>query len=533
MNILFGKWIFIVNIAAVIAVNDDTSDITINPSIIPSVSPSTPSPTRARRTRSPTHAFAAIANGGFEDDAETVITKGAGYYSMLPSGWDEYHAAAMISYEHIPNHYQENSGEIFLQIFASHDGYIVQNITSCQGMSFFLTFTISSYSCSGCGMASIKVSANGLVIYHDDEISYNWERHYVSFTSQSYIFALKFETAEATSAQLLLDDIVMIHDAVSCSPTVSPTSYPSEIPTEKPSSLPTGVPTGIAVMMVISGQLTFEGVTYSDKLSEQELTAVQYVITSYVEAAARSVAGYATVLLPVGTQLNDKALAINFDVEVLKGPTRDIFSDKYSRVFNVTRASLSSAVSSKTFLVDLAYALHTLQHEIGAANTSLMITSDSEIFLDFYEIMEMIDHRGQRIRVKQPVGSNSRMKISMEKMEVILVAAIVGGMLLLGVVLGFLQTSRAASKEDDNNDKTLLECVSPQLEMGNMLKSAKGNFEKVMQSSSHAFESVMQSSSHGGSTHNKILHSLVPTTEEAPLPDLRKNSEKNLKSNDD
>lgn len=512
---------------SVITLTNDTSDHVHSPSLTPSFlsTSSAPSPTRSNETVLDTRVFAAIANGGFENDVETVISKGSGYYSMLPTGWDEYHAAVMMSYALTPHYYQENSGEIFLSMFAAQNGRILQNVTSCPGMSFFLTFTVASYNCSGCSLASVKVSTNDLVVYHDERIGYEWERHYVSFTSQAYIFALKFETEEATSAHLLLDNVIIIHDGVTCAPTTVPTVYPTEVPSEEPTYQPTGQPTGVSVMMLISAQMTFEDVTYSDRLSEQELSVIQYVLTSYVESAARSVRGMASVLPPACTRLNERAIAVNFDIEVLKGPSRDVFSDKYNQVFNATLNVLSTAISSKNIVFDLVNALYTLQRVIGIVNSTMMITSDSHIFLDFYEIAEIVDHRGQRIRVKQSTISGGYSFMSIKKAEGI-AGGVMGAMLLLCFVAGIWRM-RSTSRANEQDKETLLDCVSPEVEVGGYFKSAKGRFEKVMEDSSHAFDGLMRSTSGGMSFHGRVLHSLVPTTEEAPLPDLKKHSSDN------
>ena len=128
-------------------------------------------------------------------------------YSNLPSGWDLHHSTVMIDYGVFQSdYYQSNSGNVFLSIFASREGYIEQTIHACQGLNMTLSFTAASFNCDNCETASFEITANSKSILIVEDIPNKWTNYYINFSAPSDTFSLRFQPEYKSNVQLFLDN---------------------------------------------------------------------------------------------------------------------------------------------------------------------------------------------------------------------------------------------------------------------------------------------------------------------------------------
>eukprot|EP00607_Mallomonas_marina_P002858 CAMPEP_0182426950 /NCGR_PEP_ID=MMETSP1167-20130531/13471_1 /TAXON_ID=2988 /ORGANISM="Mallomonas Sp, Strain CCMP3275" /LENGTH=485 /DNA_ID=CAMNT_0024608737 /DNA_START=113 /DNA_END=1570 /DNA_ORIENTATION=- len=467
---------------------DNDDDETMAPTLQPTLSTSS-EPTPVPKSSAPTSTWGRIVNGGFEFDANTVESKGAGFYSMLPTGWNDYRAAVMVSYALAPNHMQDNSGDIFLSIFASHNGFILQNVTACAGMTFTLSFSVASYSCNGCDLASVYVDINAKQIFQLDTIDYEWTQLNVTFVAPSSVLAVKFYPHNS-GAQLLLDNVQLSRegiDDVTCTPTQAPTTAsPTPLPTPKPSGVPTGVPssfpTGLATMITVYGQFTLESVSNENNFNEVDLTVIEESLASILEATADSYQSLVQISSATSTRINEYDIEVNFNLDVLQGRYIDLDSDKYFKVVNATRDSLRVAMGSgNSFLTKLSAGAKACN-----GTSSITVSDSSSVKLNFYKIVEVSDvvkqHRNHD-HVDSELSSTSEMELPM------MVGGGVGCVLLLSLLVAFLRRSQATKSSTDDDEKQLLglsQGFSQELELSEYVKSSATDFEKVMSSSLHS-----------------------------------------------
>ena len=145
-------------------------------------------------------------NGGFEDDIEAV-TKEGNLYSELPTGWDNHHATIMIDYDVRSDYRQDDGGEIFLSILASHNGYVAQNIVACKDLELTLTFKAASFKCDDCQQVSSEVMIDSTAIAIEASVPYEWTSYSYTFLAPGDYFSLILKTVDTSNAQLFIDNV--------------------------------------------------------------------------------------------------------------------------------------------------------------------------------------------------------------------------------------------------------------------------------------------------------------------------------------
>eukprot|EP01041_Mallomonas_annulata_P006731 gene6732-13629_t len=455
------------------------------PSVQPTNSPILPTlaPVRDRP-------FATIVNGGFEEDKDIVEARGGGFYSMLPFGWDQYRAAVMINYAIVPNHKQANSGDIFMSIFASHHGFIEQNVSSCRGLQLTLSFTAASYACNGCGFASFDVYIGDQIILQESLLLYEWTSFNVSFTSPGYLLAVKFQP-RSSQAQLLLDNIELTSsNQSSCAPTAAPTSgSPTLFPTGRPSQTPTLVPTtptpsltpttaspstasptSNQIMDSITGRMSLQYICFSEKMTSVDMYVMQNVLTDIMEPAAKTIKSFVKVEAVASQRVNDKVIYLFFKVNIMRSLAQDEEAPDSNAVFYATKQCLFASTSTGGDF------LKTLDNALSNVNGStLAVFSSSTATLDYYSLN---------------VAGTNRVRYYWAKVESnIIIASILGVTIGVGILvtIGSRLTRRRLTPEDD--EKSLLglsQGFSQELELSQYVKSTATDFEKVMSSSLHS-----------------------------------------------
>lgn len=385
--------------------HEPTEYRTHSPSGIPTNHPShTNHPTS---TPIPGPPFSEIINGGFEHDNRTVTAHGGTYFTV-PFGFHASHQTYLNEYVVDQAYYQTGSGMIYLIISAENGGFLSQNITSCPDLEITLTFTAASLYCDNCVEVGFDILADHVVIHSQETSPFAWTAYSVSFMAPAYYFTLAFHPHMHHSAKLLLDNLKLDYGRATCPPTSAPTWSPTTyVPSGRPTAAPTtsapstSFPTGIGIMFTIAGVLQLQYISYAQTLTEVDLNILSTLIERIVARGAHHMHVLTGIQSISAHRLDDKDVAVDFVVDVMKGQLHTVDGDMYEKVFNATREYLLHATVSGAFVKTLGEEL-TLYH--SNSNTTLDVSEMSGAVLVSYGLAPDTTHDSE-VSIKSAVWS--------------------------------------------------------------------------------------------------------------------------------
>mmetsp|Transcript_11402 Transcript_11402/g.11430 ORF Transcript_11402/g.11430 Transcript_11402/m.11430 type:complete len:597 (+) Transcript_11402:163-1953(+) len=400
-------------------------------------------------TRKPTsrpsyhHDFASLLNGGFETDADKVIS-GSGWYStMLPTGWTDHSSTILIPYSTDEDYYQDDSGYIFLSIFGGNSGYIEQSVFACPGVTLTLSLDAASFhECTDCSSASFEVLVDGVVVMEQSDLSSSWTQFHTTFQPDAYEFTLRFQSDNGEYVQLFLDNISLNENSGTCVPTIAPTaswepsSAPSVEPTAEPSAVPsTAYPTSTDVMKIAEGRITLKYVSFDNHLSNVDMYILRSVLVDIMHTGSSHIYGVSKIGKMEYKRLSSAEMAVLFNVNIMAG-RHNVSSFNFDLIFNETRQYLYIAtVKTDILLTKLAIMIESFN------DTSLSVYSTSAVTVDYFRLGDG-DHKFH----------NHHILLSL------LIAILSGVVGFLSIFVMYTLMMRSLTKPEVNDDeKKLLE----------------------------------------------------------------------------